>query len=312
MITRNTPHKIDLTDRKRLQTLLESRRIFNLENCELSIFECYQQSYQLPLIFPDLMITSMIRGKKVIQLSDKPAFDYLPGETVIAAANESMLVDFPDATEQHPAQCTALALDSKYLDKTVDYLNEFYNTAEDERYNWKLGFNQYHFENDNEITELINKLIRICTSNDPGKNIYADLSLKELLIRLIQSQHLADIQQHPENINGSRLHFVLNYITENLTEKIAINALCRKAYVSRNSFFKIFKEQLGISPLDYINRERLKLAKQLLVSQNLPIREVALQCGFNDPNYFVRIFRKSEGITPSMYRSACRSLTVEK
>jgi AraC-like DNA-binding protein len=257
-----------------------------------------------------MMITSMIRGKKVLQLADKPSFEYLPGETVVVGANESMLVDFPDATEQDPTQCTALALDPGYMRRTVDYLNEYYNSTTDETRDWNLGFKQYHFDNDDEITALINKLIRICTSNDAGKNIFADLSLKELLIRLIQSQHLAHLQQHPENSNKSRLHFVLNYISENLTKKIPIDTLSQKVYLSRSTFFKMFKEQFGLSPLDYINGERLKLAKQLLVTQNSSVRDVAFQCGFSDPNYFVRLFRKSEGITPAMYRVACKRLSL--
>jgi AraC-like DNA-binding protein len=82
-----------------------------------------------------------------------------------------------------------------------------------------------------------------------------------------------------------------------------VDALSRKAYLSRNMFFKWFKEQFGVTPLDYINRERIKLAKQLLADKRNNVSSVSLQCGFTDVNYFVRLFKKSEGITPGLYQT---------
>ena len=296
-------NKIDLTHPKYLQTLVENRRIFNLQNCELNIFESYQEAYRVPLTFNDFVITSMVRGKKIMHLYNKPAFDYLPGETVILPANETMVIDFPEATAGTPTQCIALAVDQKYVSTTLDYLNSFYNSDTDQQHNWQLQFNQYHFANETEITDLINKLMRICSGTDRGKNIFADLNLKELLIRLIQSQHLEQVYTESSSIqNQTRLHYVLNYINEHLTEGIVVDELCRKAYMSRNLFFKWFKEQFGITPLEYINSERIKMAKQLLKKSGNSIASVSFQCGFTDVNYFVRLFRKTEGITPGAYR----------
>ena len=293
---------VALTHPKYLQTLVENRRIFNLNNCELNVFETYQHSYHIPLTFNDFVITSMVRGKKVMHLFDKPAFDYLPGETVIVPANETMIIDFPEAEKNNPTQCIALAVDDTYVKSTMNYLNDYYNSGND-NYEWKLQFNQYHFDNDTEVTGLINKLIRVCGSGEKTKDIFADLSLKELLIRLVQSQHLKQVANESEqNNNQSRLHYVLKYIHEHLTEKIAVDALSRKAYLSRNIFFKWFREQFGITPLDYINQERIKLAKQLLAAPQHKIQTVSSMCGFSDVNYFVRLFKKMEGITPKTYK----------
>ncbi len=298
-------NNIELTHPKYLQTLVENRRVFNLNNCELNVFESYQQAYQVPLTFTDLVVTGMVRGKKIMHLFDDPAFDYMPGETVIVPANATMVIDFPEAEEKNPSQCIALTVDSTYVDSTLHYLNNYYNTG-DEKYDWQLQFNQYHFDNNNDIAGSLNKLISICSSKDVAKNIYADLNLKELLIRLMQSQCLQLVsQQAALNSNSSRLHHVLDYIQQHLTEKIAIDVLSRKACLSRNMFFKWFKEQFGITPLDYINQERIKLAKQLLTNHKNSIGDVSLQCGFSDVNYFVRLFKKAEGITPGVYQSVC-------
>jgi len=306
----NYLHKIDLTHPKYLQTLVENRRIFNLQNCELNVFESYQETYRVPLTFSDFVITSMVRGKKVMHLLDKPAFEYLPGETVIVPANETMVIDFPEAEKETPTQCIALAVDAAYVNNTIQYLNDYYNNDAEEQHSWRLQFNKYHFDNDEEVTGLINKLIRVCSSGEKAKNIFADLNLKELLIRLVQSQHLEQVMDEKDDDNNkTRLHFVLHYIHEHLTEKIGVDELGRKAYLSRNIFFKWFKEQFGITPLEYINRERIKLAKQMLADKRTSIYDVSLQCGFSDVNYFVRLFKRSEGITPGAYK-ACVKLSA--
>ena len=302
-------NKIGLTQPKHLQTLVENRRIFNLNNCELNVFESYEQTYNVPLNFNDLVVTSMVRGKKIMHLFDDPAFEYLPGETVIVPASETMVIDFPEAEIKNPTQCIALAVDAQYINNTLNYLNEYYNSHNDDLHNWRLQFNKYHFDNDTEITTLINKLMRVCSSGDKTKDIIADLSMKELLIRLVQSQHIQQVKNESlTNSNRGRLPFVLNYINEHLTDKILVNDVCRKAYLSRNSFFKWFREQFGITPVDYINNERIKMAKQMLAENKHNIKQISLQCGFSDVNYFVRTFKKIEGITPGAYK-ACLNKT---
>ncbi|HSC39806.1 MAG TPA: AraC family transcriptional regulator N-terminal domain-containing protein, partial [Chitinophagaceae bacterium] len=181
MAVKQLLQRIDLTQPKYLQTQVENRRIFNLQNCELNIFESYQQAWHVPLLFNDFVITSMIRGRKIMHLHNKPAFEYLPGETVIVPGHEAMVIDFPDAGPEDPTQCIALAVDASYIRNTLQYLDTYYNGNGQEQRQWKLQFNQYHFDNDTEVTGLINKLIRVCSSNEAGKSIYADLSLKELI-----------------------------------------------------------------------------------------------------------------------------------
>ena len=299
----NLIHKIDLTPPKKLQTLVENRRVFNLNNCELNIYESYQKAFGVPLTFNDLVITSMVTGKKVMHLANHPDFAYLPGETVILPAKQSMLIDFPESTHSNPTQCIALTVNSDYVQNTMEYLNICYNNGNEDSHDWNIDFSQYHFSNDPEIAATINKIIRNCSSGDKAKNIYTDLSLKELLIRLVQSQYLKRIEMDKDDKkNFSRQHFLLDYIHGHLTEKLGVDALSRKAYMSRNEFFKWFRMQFGITPLEYINRERIKLAKKLLSSQDTTVTETAYQCGFTDVNYFVRLFKKAEGITPGTYR----------
>lgn len=305
MPEKNFLNPIALTPPDRLDTLVENRRVYNLQNCEFNVYESYQAAYRVPLRFNELTISSMVRGKKIMHLFGEPGFEYLPGETTIIPANEPMAIDFPEAQFADPTQCIALTVDGQYINQIIHYLNEYYQSDKQDLQEWTLKFNEHHFENDNEISGIINKLIRICSSDDKTKNIYADLSLKELFIRLMQSQRLMQVSAaSKDNTNSNRMQYVLHYIQEHLLEKIAIDELSRKAYLSRNMFFKWFKEQFGITPLDYITRERIRLARQLLSDKRNTVTSVSQQCGFSDVNYFIRAFKKAEGITPKNWQHA--------
>ena len=296
-------NQIEISGEKSLKTLVENRRAFTLQNCELNLFETLQASALVPLTFSDFVVTSMLRGKKVMHLFDKPGFDYLPGETVLVPANVTMRIDFPDATEQNPTQCIALALDQTKIQHIIDRLNEEY-PREGQDHFWKLQHNQYHFLNNIELAQTMNKLIKICSGSGITKDILADLTLQELVVHIIQTQNLQAITEDKTHSDQNNpLAYVINYIRTNISEKIQVEELSEKACMSRTSFYRAFKREFNLSPLDFILKEKIKKAKQILSESKTSISDVCYQLGFSDLNYFGRQFKKSEGISPTQYRS---------
>lgn len=297
-------HKLNLVELSKeasLQTLVENRTAYTLERCELNVFETYSESYKVPLVFNDFVITSMLRGKKVMHLSDKNGFDYLPGETVIVPPLQAMQIDFPEASGQNPAQCIALAIDSDQIKQTIRYLNEYFPKATTGQ-QWALNYDEYHFYNNEEISFLINKIIRICAEGSKEKDVLADLTLKELLVRIMQTQNLKTISQTSADSGQNPLAYVIGYIKANLNEKISINSLSSKACMSKATFYRLFKRELGISPNDFILTEKINCAKQMLAKPGSKIAAISYDLGFSDANYFIRVFKKLEGITPGSYQ----------
>ncbi|WP_433830513.1 AraC family transcriptional regulator [Flavobacterium anhuiense] len=292
---------LQLSQEKSLKTLVENRTIYNLNHCELNLFETYESTQKVPLKFNDLVVTSMLRGKKIMHLFDDPEFVYLPGETVIVPSNVEMKIDFPEASKNNPTQCLALAIDQDKIAEILNFLNEQYPKEGSNMY-WQLNYQNYFFYNNVEMAATINKLIKECMSTSVTKDIFADLTLKELLIRIIQTQTVKSLDQGKFLENNNPIKEVTEYIKENLKENISLKTLSEKACMSTTSFYRFFKRELGMSPIEYILNEKIKCAKNLLRNPTLQINEVCYLAGFEDANYFIRLFKKHEGITPKQYQ----------
>lgn len=294
-------HTPALTHEKSLKTLVENRTIFSLNNCELNLFETYKESALVPLKFNDLVVTSMLRGKKIMHLFDDPAFDYLPGETVVIPSNVEMKIDFPEASNNNPTQCLALAIDQTKISETLNFLNERYPKEGTDNY-WQLNYQNYFFYNNVDLASTINKLIKECMSTSITKDALADLTLQELLIRIIQTQTVKSIDDNTFSNQNNAISQVIEYIRKNLKEDINLKHLSDKACMSTTSFYRFFKRELGMSPIEFVLSEKIKHAKKLLKNPSIQINEVCYLSGFEDANYFIRLFKKHEGVTPKQYQ----------
>ena len=294
-------NKPALTHEKSLKTLVENRTIFSLDHCELNIFETYQKSDLVPLKFNDLVVTSMLRGKKVMHLFDEPQFEYLPGETVIVPSNVEMKIDFPEASKENPTQCIALAIDNKIITDTLDFLNEKY-PKEGNSNLWKLDHENYFFYNNVELAGTINKLIKECMGNSITKDAIADLTLQELIIRIIQTQTTKRFDNEKYIDSSSPITPAIDFIKKNIQGTITLKNLSDKACMSTTSFYRNFKRELGMSPIEFILNEKIKHAKKLLSNPKINVAEVSYATGFEDCNYFIRLFKKYEGVTPKQYQ----------
>jgi AraC-like DNA-binding protein len=102
--------------------------------------------------------------------------------------------------------------------------------------------------------------------------------------------------------NRHRFAAVLVYIRQHLNEAITVQQLANVACMSKPHFFRSFKQELGVSPLDFILQERIAQAKALLQDPLLSVSAAAYQSGFNNLTHFSLQFKKQEGLTPSEYR----------
>jgi AraC-like DNA-binding protein len=96
---------------------------------------------------------------------------------------------------------------------------------------------------------------------------------------------------------------VIAYVRRNLREPLDVITLANLAGLSRAHFTRVFTNCEGVSPAEFVVAERMRRAASLLVSCASSVKEVSRDCGFDDPNYFAKAFRRSFGASPTEFRT---------
>ena len=98
------------------------------------------------------------------------------------------------------------------------------------------------------------------------------------------------------------IHGLTRYLQEHLAEEISLSVLAEQFHLSAQYISQLFKSEIGVNFLAYLTNIRMERAKKLLLSTALSIGEISEQLGFGDYRVFTKVFKKSEGVTPSQYR----------
>ena len=106
----------------------------------------------------------------------------------------------------------------------------------------------------------------------------------------------------PEKQEERTITGITRYLQEHLTEEISLTVLAGQFHLNPQYISQLFKSEIGVNFLAYLTNIRMEKAKKLLLSTSLPIAEVAEQSGYGDYRVFTKVFKKSEGVTPSQYR----------
>jgi transcriptional regulator GlxA family with amidase domain len=112
----------------------------------------------------------------------------------------------------------------------------------------------------------------------------------------------------PESVSGGlapwQVRKVVRHIAENLDRQISNSELADLARLSASYFGRAFKQALGVSPREYVTQARVDHAKVLMGRPNLPLSQIALDCGFCDQAHLSRTFHQVAGTTPNKWRRA--------
>jgi AraC-like DNA-binding protein len=115
----------------------------------------------------------------------------------------------------------------------------------------------------------------------------------------------------PENRESS-MRAVLDYVRANLEKPLAVVDLAEIAGLSRAHFSRMFALSEGLPPAEFVLAERMRRAARLLAgAAGQPVKEIAGMCGFEDPNYFAKVFRRFFGTSPTEFRTTGMYAAVE-
>jgi len=140
------------------------------------------------------------------------------------------------------------------------------------------------------------------------KQPYYPMIVKSLLVQLFAQlgryQVLdSEIVQGGNKVEKQIVEDMLSYMMEHFDETISAEQLCRHFHVSRSYFFRIFKQNTGVTMNEFLVSIRMTKAKALLQETDLPIIEISGSVGFHDVSHFCNTFKRLFGMTPSIYRT---------
>ena len=111
-----------------------------------------------------------------------------------------------------------------------------------------------------------------------------------------------DVVSKREERSNDIIRDAMEYIRNNYSREISLDDVSRQVNISPYYFSKIFKEESGLNFIEYLTNIRIDKAKELLSETDMSIKEVCATCGYTDPNYFSRSFKKNVGVTPTEYK----------
>lgn len=119
---------------------------------------------------------------------------------------------------------------------------------------------------------------------------------------MIEINRLINLQKNSRGAINPTLVHAVDYINIHFCRSITLEELSSELGVSKQYICRLFKDNMGVSPVEYIMKRRIHTAKELLVSTDRKIEDIAYELGFCSSSYFEKIFKRHEGISPAKFR----------
>ena len=137
-------------------------------------------------------------------------------------------------------------------------------------------------------------------SDKSERNAILESYMTIIVAKILRKAHVSPSVER-EEFNGV-WHALSEFIDENLNQKLTLEDLAQKCFYNPSYFSRTFKQKFGMSPIEYITKERTTRAAKLLADPSLSMEDIAEQCGFGDKSSLYRAFEKFFGCSPSEYR----------
>ncbi len=170
-----------------------------------------------------------------------------------------------------------------------------------EKYAERGGLASFHPQNLNAYERIWEQLYEMASSSSYIRDMKIYENLTALLTLLMEQSWNPAGGLHSPSRKQS-LQNVKEYLDQHFQEKITLDALSEIFYINKFYLTRVFREQFGLTVNGYLSQVRITHAKQLLRFTDLPIEKIGQECGMSDANYFSRMFKKVEGISPGEFR----------
>lgn len=151
-----------------------------------------------------------------------------------------------------------------------------------------------------EICELVCSVCRVYEAGEFGSELYIKQCLLHIFYLLLKGAE--DTKHTLQNSKSRLVKEVLDYIKKNYGEPLSLPLLAEQVHVSKEYLCRTFRALSNSSPIEFLNRYRIRQSTFLLVQTDKSISEIAQTCGFNHSSYYGKLFYEYMGCTPTEYR----------
>lgn len=247
---------------------------------------------------PDLEIVLTLKGHAIHYIDGRPLTAH-PG-SVFVVNPESIHKVLSDTAAYLPGETVAIVLHiaPEFLQKAIPSIHDLYFV------------NDSHSVDDAALSGLLLSLAPYAdggTRHLPSKNyeyLHIVSLIYDILYRLSTKRLKAKEEVLPVNSakNLERLRGIIQYVEQHYHEKLTQEAVAKRFYFTREYFARFFRKNTGITFTDYLTHVRATAARELLVSTDRTVLDIALDTGFSDARGLIRVFKRIYGTTPLQYR----------
>jgi len=300
MHTDNKPFEQKLEER---QNLVESKLSFSGPDSQLSIYDTFSAASRVGLDAEQLMYCGMVKGKKVMHdFHQEHAEVFLPHESYVMPPGKHVEIDFPDANELQPTTCLTIEIPKERIETISERMRDLTNLDTVE-HDWEYQPQIIHNQHTADTQQLLERLVSLYTQDNPDKEMMVDLGVSELIIKLLRQQGRDVLLNYCTKVpDATGITAAIHFLETHITLPLDIEQLCKKACMSRSRLYTEFKKQLGCSPGEYQQQQRLILATDML-KEGKSVTEACFDVGFSDLSHFSRRFNQFFGCAPSQFRA---------
>lgn len=149
------------------------------------------------------------------------------------------------------------------------------------------------------VKKLLFRIFNDIKSDNPPSELEMSLDIYKIFTELLNPQ---SIKSKGKNDYEDNIQDVKKLISDNLNENLTVQQLAESVHMSSSHFSRVFKQQTGFSPYDFVLISRLNRAKDYLQKTDMSISQIAYDIGFNSESNFIFFFTKNTGLSPSKFR----------
>lgn len=148
---------------------------------------------------------------------------------------------------------------------------------------------------------FLDLLLKEISTKNPGFEEISKRYIEIILIQLLRHEDFS-IRNSLNKKNHKEIQTVKNYMKVNYHKNITLDDLVELVHINKFYLIRIFKQEVGMSPIDYLIHVRIDEAQKMLRNTNIAIADIAHLVGFQSPSHFSKTFRELSNMTPSQYR----------